>query len=720
MQLRATFQSMKTDDPDLFVVKIAGHLGTRERKAVEDLVRRCRELGKTKVVFEFSGIESLGGSVAKVLGEFARDMAAEAHPPWFVGASSVVQSFLMAQFGDVRPCFAYDLDMARASLDRPVSKPISVLKPTATATEATPAPADDSVDEVSEVVETLRADELLAEDDEPDADAPVPAVLTAVEGVARRHSYLTLADAQPLLQELGDLRAARPILEGLLHGADLADSIHLFVLDGDRLVEDVTGTTATARWLSAGGEMIAMLQRRAGPVDVVDLVEIELAEHESEIVAELNCPIVVPVFVDEQLEGVFFVRKEQAGEEYVSSEELALDLLARQIGQDLAVGRRRARGEVGPEEKKLRAQLRRQRTVLRLGQELHAIADEERVVSRLLISLIGEMGVASAIFFDVCEDRLRARHCYGLDEQVLGELRLSDGAMVRAIEEPIRTEHADPTAWGEALERLRRLGVDLLVPMRTPHENFGLVALCVRRAEGGGSFDPDYVQTLVTQAAHAADHARGIRRLEDQTLRVAKTLIALVEKRTGTGGPTSSDQVTWYVDHVADRMSFDREHRLDLLYGAVLRDIGMIEISDLVLKSPRRLSPEEWKLVQRHPIAGAEILRSLDFSDVTCDVVLHHHERFNGEGYPHRLRGTAIPLGARIVSVVESYVAMIRDTPYRPALSSDEALAVLDENWEMRYDPSVIEVFVRVVREQPAPAISDGRHGLLVGATRAV
>ena len=162
-------------------------------------------------------------------------------------------------------------------------------------------------------------------------------------------------------------------------------------------------------------------------------------------------------------------------------------------------------------------------------------------------------------------------------------------------------------------------------------------------------------------------------------------------------------------------MNVDKEQRRELLYGAVLRDVGMIEISDLVLKSPRSLSPEEWKLVQRHPISGVDILRAMRFSDLTCDVVLHHHERFNGEGYPHGLRGTAIPQGARIVSVVESYVAMIRDTPYRTALSAEEARAVMLENWEMRYDPIVIEVFIAILESEPAPEGLDGVEALLVG-----
>ncbi|HKI84238.1 MAG TPA: HD domain-containing phosphohydrolase, partial [Candidatus Krumholzibacteria bacterium] len=91
-----------------------------------------------------------------------------------------------------------------------------------------------------------------------------------------------------------------------------------------------------------------------------------------------------------------------------------------------------------------------------------------------------------------------------------------------------------------------------------------------------------------------------------------------------------------------------------------------------------------------------------------------HHERFNGEGYPHGLRGAAIPLSARIVSVVESFVAMTRDLPYRSALSRGEALEVIRENWGMRYDAEVLQAFLEIIEAEgevePVTNILVGAH----------
>ncbi len=92
--------------------------------------------------------------------------------------------------------------------------------------------------------------------------------------------------------------------------------------------------------------------------------------------------------------------------------------------------------------------------------------------------------------------------------------------------------------------------------------------------------------------------------------------------------------------------------------------------------------------------------RKMKFSEHTVNIVLHHHERFNGKGYPNGVQGAEIALGARIVSVVESYAAMLQDRPTRPALRSEEALNTLKENWEMRYDPDVVTTFVEIVEEE--------------------
>lgn len=732
MQNRATFEAIKTDDPDLFVVGIGGHLGTRQRPAVENLVQRCRDTGKTKVIFEISHLESLAGSVATILGDFSADMHEAGHAPWFVGASPVVQSFLTARFERHAPRFAPDLESARAFLDGDVAA-----AQTAPAAKKPDSGGKDTNPVVGKTPRASRTKTGKAESEEPApskgtsssrvADGPplevvdlstASALRARPAGPPRRRSHMTLADAQPLLQEIVQLEETLPVLEGLLTGADLAAVCHLFCLDGDRLCEVPSDHASGKLWLPANGAISSLVRQRGGPVDLVDFADLELEEQEAEVVATLNAQLVAPIFVNEDMSAVFFVRQEQAGREYLPSEELAIDLLARQFGQWFAYGLAEREREDTEAERKLKAQVRRQRAVFRIARELHGIDNADQLVSRLLIALIGELGVSGAVFLELEGDTLVPRHTYGIDEANLGIYTVLRPERLSSSPKVLAPADADPAVWGEAARHLRRAGLDLLAPLCGRDFLLGVIGLSSRRSKDNGKFDPEYLEAVLHQAGMAAQRVRTVRSLEEHTLRIARTLMGLVDRRLGRGTTGEADLVSWYVSRLADRLNYDEAERRDLLYGAVLRDVGMIEISDLVLRSPRSLTDEEWKLIHRHPIVGADILRGMGFDDVTVDVVLHHHERFNGNGYPHGLRGQAIPMGARIVAVVESYVAMLHDTPYRTALCPAEARGVLEENWEMRYDPEVIRAFVEVIRTEPDPTVEHAVETLLaVGGT---
>ena len=123
MQPRANFELIQTPDPEIFAIKISGHLTPRQRSVVEQLIEKCRQTGKQKVLFDFTNLESLGGGVAQILGEFASELAKEGCPPWFVGAREIVRKFLTARFDEGEPCFAANLDEACANMSAAGAKP---------------------------------------------------------------------------------------------------------------------------------------------------------------------------------------------------------------------------------------------------------------------------------------------------------------------------------------------------------------------------------------------------------------------------------------------------------------------------------------------------------------------------------------------------------------------------------------------------------------------
>ncbi|MFN7976899.1 MAG: HD domain-containing protein [Vicinamibacterales bacterium] len=128
--------------------------------------------------------------------------------------------------------------------------------------------------------------------------------------------------------------------------------------------------------------------------------------------------------------------------------------------------------------------------------------------------------------------------------------------------------------------------------------------------------------------------------------------------------------------------------------AALLHDMGKLAIPEFILNKPGRLTPSEFRVMQTHAAIGADILSAIDFPYPVVPIVRHHHENWDGSGYPDRLRGSDIPIGARVLSVVDCYDALTSDRPYRPALPDETALEILMQRRGKMYDPFVVDAFV--------------------------
>ncbi|MBW3663239.1 MAG: diguanylate cyclase [Actinobacteria bacterium] len=133
-----------------------------------------------------------------------------------------------------------------------------------------------------------------------------------------------------------------------------------------------------------------------------------------------------------------------------------------------------------------------------------------------------------------------------------------------------------------------------------------------------------------------------------------------------------------------------------MLWGFRLHDVGKIGVPDSVLLKPGPLDEEEWELMRRHPDIGAQIVSEAPFLQGARDIILHHHERWDGRGYPHGLREMNIPFGARLFSLIDAFDAMTSDRPYRKAMAIDEALHELMRHAGTQFDPEMIEAFLQI------------------------
>ncbi len=168
---------------------------------------------------------------------------------------------------------------------------------------------------------------------------------------------------------------------------------------------------------------------------------------------------------------------------------------------------------------------------------------------------------------------------------------------------------------------------------------------------------------------------------------------ALDTRDTETQG--HSFRVMRYTMELSRRMGLEEPGFLKVLeYAALLHDIGKIGIPDAILRKPGLLSPLEWKIMKTHPTIGYEILHKIKFLEESAQVVLHHHEHYNGSGYPDGLAGEEIPLGSRIFAVADAFDAMTTKRPYSAAISFQEALDDVKVNSGILFDPVIVETFV--------------------------
>jgi len=354
--------------------------------------------------------------------------------------------------------------------------------------------------------------------------------------------------------------------------------------------------------------------------------------------------------------------------------------------------------------------------VIRLHHERGSLSDPHDIPALVLKTALSLLDADKGLLLSrgESEERLSVVRHFGFDHDP-EESALARSFAERVISRDETVRENDESALDAASRTPADDEIDNLVAIPIYlRDEFGGAVIAANKDGGFDEYDDDVLLALGDHAGSVLDNARLRGELRSAYLATVQMLgDAITAKDPFLGG--HSREVSGYVASVAQRLGIEPSRREELIFGSLLHDIGKIGISERILLKPARLTPEERAIIELHPRIGYRLVSKIPALEPIAAGVLHHHERFDGAGYPARLRGEQIPLEARIICVADSFSAMTQDRPYRPRMALEDACSELERCAGSQFDPEVVRVFVEEVRKGPPPWL-DGDGGPLAEA----
>ena len=238
----------------------------------------------------------------------------------------------------------------------------------------------------------------------------------------------------------------------------------------------------------------------------------------------------------------------------------------------------------------------------------------------------------------------------------------------------------------------------IVIPLKPRDTMLGVIQVCNKKGNSSFSYeDMDLLKILGSQIAFVIQNAELFNNLEKAYLDTLSALTNAIDaKDSYTRG--HSDRVTELSVRLAKEAKVESNDLEKIRLGGMLHDIGKIGIPESILNKPGRLDDHEFAVIKSHPVLGVSILGSVEFLQNVVPIIKHHHERYDGKGYPDKLKGNDIPYLARIVSIADTYDAMTTNRPYRKALTIEESLREIERCKGTQFDPELTDLFVQMIR----------------------
>jgi HD-GYP domain-containing protein (c-di-GMP phosphodiesterase class II) len=327
---------------------------------------------------------------------------------------------------------------------------------------------------------------------------------------------------------------------------------------------------------------------------------------------------------------------------------------------------------------------------------------------QLAVKVIAEMlsaKIVSLMLLDQEKKELFIKVAYGLDERIVSHTRVRLGAgiagKVADTGEPLLVENVERSPLKSAPNNPQYETKSLVsVPLRIGSTVVGVIN--ANNKTSGAPFNRDDLALLVSHSQRFSKAIERIRTAESPQTFLAETiesLQSLLAARKREAEDSHKNVVHWSVQ-TARRLRLSEKEVRVIQYVSSVHDVGMTCVSEDILKKTLELSASEVEEIRKHPQRGAAILRPLEFVELVSQSILFHHERPDGRGYPMGLRGEQIPIGSRILAVLDAYAAMTSDRPFRQRLSPAEAVDELVRHSGTQFDPRVVSAFIEVLMDE--------------------
>lgn len=364
---------------------------------------------------------------------------------------------------------------------------------------------------------------------------------------------------------------------------------------------------------------------------------------------------------------------------------------------------------------KYKVKIKKLLTIEELGRILNSTLDEKEIRRRAMeaATRLMDAETGSLLLIDHEKGELFFEVALGKKGTVVSEIRLKLGegiaGWVAKTGEPVISNdlEKDPRHLKRADERSGFKTRNMIcIPVRIKAKVIGVLQ-AINKKNGGffTKWDLEEFNTLSNQVAIAIENANLYKELKDTFISTAGALADTIEARdVYTGGHTR--RVLKYSTIIGEELSLREGDLENLRLAAILHDIGKIGVEDRILRKEGKLTEEESNMMKMHTIIGPRIVENIKKLRLIAPGIRHHHETYDGRGYPDLLKGKDIPVIARIISVADTFDAMTTDRPYRKGLPIEVALRELKDHAGTQFDAKVVEAFIRAYEEGKVRIIS--------------